>query len=274
VGHMKDTAASAAARQKRGGPARPARTVSATVDIDAPPMAVWAVLTDLSGYPEWNPHFREGAGEVAAGNRLTLKVFDPNRVPVTIHPLVLAAEPGVEWRSLGGIPGRLGRLIFSGEHRFALTRVVIPATARGWCRARPFAVSSCPSLARPSPQPRRVSGSRTRRSRSTWRPGTLTGSAVPPAFLSPGPGRVRRRRDRLPAGTVQARPYASIAPAPAGELGAPGARACAETGGNRLADPRQFGGRSAKNAPTAARAPASRTPQLMRSSMSSAGDLS
>ena len=122
MGHMKDTAASAAARQKRGGPARPARTVSATVDIDAPPMAVWAVLTDLSGYPEWNPHFREGAGEVAAGNRLTLKVFDPNRVPVTIHPLVLAAEPGVEWRSLGGIPGRLGRLIFSGEHRFALTR--------------------------------------------------------------------------------------------------------------------------------------------------------
>jgi len=119
---MKDTAASAAARQKRGGPARPTRTVSAAVDIDAPPMAVWAVLTDLSGYPEWNPHFREGAGEVAAGNRLTLKVFDPNRAPVTIHPLVLAAEPGVEWRSLGGIPGRLGRLIFSGEHRFALTR--------------------------------------------------------------------------------------------------------------------------------------------------------
>ena len=47
------------------------KTVSATTQIDAPPMAVWAVLTDLSRYPEWNPLFREASGEVrsAAGSR-------------------------------------------------------------------------------------------------------------------------------------------------------------------------------------------------------------
>jgi len=28
------------------------RTIAATIDIDAPPMDVWAVLTDLSRYPE------------------------------------------------------------------------------------------------------------------------------------------------------------------------------------------------------------------------------
>jgi len=31
------------------------KTVSATAWIDAPPMKVWAVLTDLRSYPEWNP---------------------------------------------------------------------------------------------------------------------------------------------------------------------------------------------------------------------------
>ena len=44
------------------------KTVSATTQIDAPPMAVWAVLTDLSRYPEWNPLFREASGQVAAGS--------------------------------------------------------------------------------------------------------------------------------------------------------------------------------------------------------------
>lgn len=113
------------------------RTVAATVDIDASPMAVWAVLTDLSRYPEWNPHIREGAGKVAAGNRLTLRMFPASGRPVTLRPLVLVAEPGAEWRLLGGLPGIFGRLIFSGEHSFTLrpagggTRLVQSETFRG-----------------------------------------------------------------------------------------------------------------------------------------------
>lgn len=113
------------------------RTVVTTIDIDAPPMDVWAVLTDLSRYPEWNPHIREGAGEVAAGNRLTLRMFPPKGRPVTIRPLVLVAEPGAEWRLLAGLPGVFGRLVFSGEHRFTLdpagggTRLVQSETFRG-----------------------------------------------------------------------------------------------------------------------------------------------
>ncbi len=38
------------------------KTMSATIQIDAPPMTVWAVLIDLSRYPEWNPLFREASG--------------------------------------------------------------------------------------------------------------------------------------------------------------------------------------------------------------------
>jgi hypothetical protein len=108
------------------------RTVTETIEIDAPPIEVWAVLTDLSAYPEWNPHIREGAGEVAVGRRLTLRMYPARGRPVTIRPTVIAAEPGTELRLLGRLPG-----IFSAEHRFTLnplhpgTRVVQSEVYRG-----------------------------------------------------------------------------------------------------------------------------------------------
>jgi hypothetical protein len=106
--------------------------VSATIEIDAPPMDVWAVLTDLSRYPAWNPHIREGTGTVAVGNRLTLRMYPPQGRPVTIRPKVIVAKPGVEWRLLAKFPG-----IFSGDHCFTLhtanggTRVVQSEIYRG-----------------------------------------------------------------------------------------------------------------------------------------------
>ena len=45
------------------------RTMSAAIDIDATPAEVWAVLTDLSSYHEWNPLFVEADGTVAEGKR-------------------------------------------------------------------------------------------------------------------------------------------------------------------------------------------------------------
>jgi hypothetical protein len=95
--------------------------VAAVIEIGAPPAEVWAVLTDLSRYPEWNPHIRAGTGQVAAGNRLTLRMHPPKGRAVTIRPLVLAAVPGAQWRLRGGLPGIAGRLIFAGEHSFTLT---------------------------------------------------------------------------------------------------------------------------------------------------------
>jgi len=53
------------------------KTVSATTEIQASPMEVWAVLTDLASYPRWNPLFREASGEVAPGHTITLKTVRP-----------------------------------------------------------------------------------------------------------------------------------------------------------------------------------------------------
>jgi hypothetical protein len=93
------------------------KTMSATVEIDAPPMAVWAVLTDLSRYPEWNPLFRAASGEITVGKRIRLRSVHPasGRL-MTVKPKIVTAEPGVELRWVSSLPG-----IMSGEHSFTLS---------------------------------------------------------------------------------------------------------------------------------------------------------
>ena len=108
------------------------KVMSASIEIDAPPVDVWAVLVDLDRYAEWNPLFREASGQVAAGNRITLKSFPPGGRPMTVRPKIVAAEPGVELRWAASLPG-----IMSGEHAFALspagdgTRLVQSESFRG-----------------------------------------------------------------------------------------------------------------------------------------------
>lgn len=108
------------------------KTVAATIQIDAPPAKVWAVLTDLSAYPRWNPLFPEAFGPIAIGSRLTLKTVQPNGRTMTIKPKILAVEPNAELRWSAGLPGVIG-----GEHSFTLapadggTRLVQSETFRG-----------------------------------------------------------------------------------------------------------------------------------------------
>ena len=109
------------------------KTMSASIQIDAPPEAVWAVLTDLGRYPEWNPLFREASGQVTMGTTITLRSVHPaNGRLMTVKPKITVADPGAELRWAAGLPG-----IMSGEHSFVLTtadggtRLVQSETFRG-----------------------------------------------------------------------------------------------------------------------------------------------
>jgi hypothetical protein len=93
------------------------RTISATVDIAAPPDQVWSVLTDLDRYPEWNPFIQSASGRLAEGATLTLRLVPAQGRALTFRPRVLAVQPGVLLRWLGRliVPG-----LFDGTHQFAL----------------------------------------------------------------------------------------------------------------------------------------------------------
>jgi hypothetical protein len=107
--------------------------ISTTIEIAASPEQVWAVLTDLASYPQWNPLFREASGQLTAGGRVTLKSAHPvsGRI-MTVKVKVLAAEPATELRWVSSLPG-----IMTGEHTFTLspasggTRLVQAETYRG-----------------------------------------------------------------------------------------------------------------------------------------------
>ena len=120
-----------AGRDRKAG--RRMKTMSATIQIAAPPMDVWAVLTDLSSYRDWNPLFREASGQVAAGNRIRLRSVHPaNGRLMTVKPKITLAAPGAELRWTASLPG-----IMSGEHSFVLaeadggTRLTQSETFRG-----------------------------------------------------------------------------------------------------------------------------------------------
>lgn len=109
------------------------KAMSATIDINAPPAEVWAILTDLASYREWNPLFVEASGNVAVGQRITLRSKHPaNGRLMTVKPKITVAQPAAELRWTSSLPG-----LISGEHSFTLTaagsgtRVVQSETFKG-----------------------------------------------------------------------------------------------------------------------------------------------
>lgn len=93
------------------------KTIDTSIEIDAPPCAVYDTLAAFEAYPEWNPYHIRVAGSGVVGERLEVRVSRPDGVVVDVpHVTLLEAEPcrALVWG--GGIPG-----IFRGEHRFDLS---------------------------------------------------------------------------------------------------------------------------------------------------------
>lgn len=93
-------------------------TISSTIDIDATPDAVWAVLTDFPAYGQWNPFMNRIEGAAEVGRKLTVHMTPPGGRGMTFKPTVLVAVPGSELRWLGKL---VVKGLFAGEHSFVLT---------------------------------------------------------------------------------------------------------------------------------------------------------
>lgn len=98
-----------------------------TCNINASPTAVWTILTDASGYGDWNPEIIGIDGRFALGTRITAQVRIGSgairRVPMRVT--ALEAPTRMEWT--GGLPFGLfvGRRVFTvtateGGSRFRL----------------------------------------------------------------------------------------------------------------------------------------------------------
>ena len=76
---------------------------SATVQIEAPPAAVWEVLVDIDRYAEWNRYATSASGDLEVGGTVTIMV--PQRGekygPVANRVTEVITNERLCWRSLG-----------------------------------------------------------------------------------------------------------------------------------------------------------------------------
>jgi hypothetical protein len=78
---------------------------------------VWQVLTEVDGYPTWNPFITSIDGALREGAQLRVRIEPPGRKAMVFQPTVVALTQERELRWLGRlpVPGLL-----DGEHAFRL----------------------------------------------------------------------------------------------------------------------------------------------------------
>jgi len=91
------------------------RIYRASIIIRASPADIWAVLIDVSRWPEWDSNFDKMEGEVALGQRLKIfsKVMAGRVVSVTVTQLVQNQKMTLTSRMPLGL--------FKGQHSYTLT---------------------------------------------------------------------------------------------------------------------------------------------------------
>lgn len=93
------------------------RSIETEIVIHASAEETWAILTDFSHYPDWNPFVRSIEGRPQTGEKLKVVIMPPGEKAMTFKPDVVRAEPRRELCWLGHllIPG-----LFDGEHHLKI----------------------------------------------------------------------------------------------------------------------------------------------------------
>jgi hypothetical protein len=93
------------------------RSISVVTEIAAPIKTVWAEVSAVSKYAEWNPFITAFTGDLVPGNRVEVRIAPPGGRPMTFRPTITAVTEGrdLEWLGRLVMPG-----VFDGRHSFRL----------------------------------------------------------------------------------------------------------------------------------------------------------
>jgi hypothetical protein len=94
------------------------KELSTEIEINAPARDVWAVLTNLAEFGEWNPFIRKAEGVLEVGAKLRVRIEPPEGKAMTFSPEVTRVDPARQIRWMGHFlfPG-----LFDGEHIFEVS---------------------------------------------------------------------------------------------------------------------------------------------------------
>ena len=93
------------------------KTIKTEIIIHASPQKVWAILTDFSQYPEWNPFIKSISGSLRMGDTLSIRIETPDSSTMNFSSVVknLTPEHLLIWQGKFLIKG-----LFDGKHKFIL----------------------------------------------------------------------------------------------------------------------------------------------------------
>lgn len=85
-------------------------TIQASIDIAAPPEAVWRVLMDWGRYPDWNPMLKAITGQPRKGAKIKVSVASPvGTLPIDAVVTQLVPNASITWHSQLPFKGLLDR---------------------------------------------------------------------------------------------------------------------------------------------------------------------
>lgn len=101
------------------------KIIQAVTEIAAPVETVWAELSDVSAYAEWNPFITSFDGALVVGARVEVRIAPPGGRPMRFRPTITAVDENsrLEWLGRLAMPG-----IFDGRHSFNLEAVGVDQT--------------------------------------------------------------------------------------------------------------------------------------------------
>ncbi|MDX6372015.1 MAG: hypothetical protein QOD98_1003 [Nocardioidaceae bacterium] len=96
------------------------KSIRVVTEIAVPVETVWAELSAVSEYAEWNPFITSFEGELVVGGRAEVRIAPPGGRPMTFRPTITEVEEGtrLEWLGRLLVPG-----VFDGRHSFRLEAV-------------------------------------------------------------------------------------------------------------------------------------------------------